>query len=159
VNIFEIFGKKATQPKGISDIPDITQMADQLLKEGKISAEQASKLKDWDSIRPDAKTSPEKFASWMKLKPDITIQQTTEAPATPAAPVASKPAEPVIPGQGLDFPDIGEMADKLANSGKISQMQAFQLKTWASVMPDKNASPAKWEAWKKAKPDVDIPGL
>jgi hypothetical protein len=51
------------------------------------------------------------------------------------------------------------MADKLANSGKISQMQAFQLKTWASVMPDKNASPAKWEAWKKAKPDVDIPGL
>ena len=159
MNIMDLFGKKATQPTGMADIPDITKMAGQLLKEGKISAEQAAKLKDWDSIRPDAKASPEKFQSWLKLKPDVTIQQTPSAPAAPAAAAENKPVGPVTLGQGLDFPDIGEMADKLANAGKISQMQAFQLKTWASVMPDKNANPAKWEAWKKAKPDVDIPGL
>ena len=158
MNIFDIFQKKVATGVGLTDIPDISKMADQLLKEGKITSDQAAQLKDWDSIRPDVKTSPEKFASWLKLKPNISVQQPPTPPPSAVAAAVSTPEERVKPVMG-DFPDIGEMADKLANEGKISQMQAFQLKTWASVMPDKDASPAKFAAWKKAKPDVDIPGL
>lgn len=157
MNIFDLFGKKTPNVRG-ADLPDISQMADQLLKEGKISAQQAARLKDWDSIRPDPKASPDKFESWMKLRPNLLEEELmpgrkADAEAKPAA-----KAEPTS-ARGLDIPDINQITDQLARDGKISQMQAFQLKTWASVMPDKNANPAKWEAWKKAKPDVDIPGF
>jgi hypothetical protein len=27
------------------------------------------------------------------------------------------------------------------------------------MKPDENASSAKWEAWKKARPDIDIPDI
>ena len=55
--------------------------------------------------------------------------------------------------------NIEELVDQQAKEGKISATQAFQLKMWNSVKPDENASSAKWEAWKKAKPDIDIPDL
>jgi len=38
-------------------------------------------------------------------------------------------------------------------------MQAAQIKMWYSVKPDKSAGLAKFEAWKKAHPAIDIPGL
>ena len=58
----------------------------------------------------------------------------------------------------LDLPDMNEVADKLFEAGKISNMQAAQLKMWYSVRPDINANRAKYEAWKKGIP-VNIPGL
>jgi hypothetical protein len=160
MNIFEIFEKKVKTGTGLPDLPDISKMADQMLKEGKISTEQAAQLKDWDSIRPDAKASPAKFESWMKLRPNISVQQPSSAPTVSEAPIVNKPEEMVKPVAGvLDLPDISEMADKLLKDGKISTMQFIQLKGWASVMPDINASRQKFDAWLKAKPDVDIPGL
>jgi hypothetical protein len=160
MNIFDIFEKKVKAGTGLPDLPDISKMADQLLKEGKISGEQAAQLKDWDSIRPDAKATPAKFESWMKLRPNISVQQPPSPAPVSEAPIVNKPEENAKPVTGvLDLPDFAEMADKLANEGKISQMQAFQLKTWNSVRPDINASRAKFDAWLKAKPDVDIPGL
>jgi len=66
------------------------------------------------------------------------------------------------PKPGMDKPaihNIDELVDQWANEGKVGPMQAFQLKVWYSVKPDENASPAKLEAWKKARPDVDIPDL
>lgn len=157
MNIFDLFGKKAPNVKG-ADLPDISQMADQLFKEGKITADQAAKIKDWDSLRPDPKASPDKFESWMKLRPNLLKEDLMGSRPPEAAGRPAEKAEPTSP-KGLDIPDINQITDQLAKEGKISQMQAFQLKTWASVMPDKNANPAKWEAWKKAKPDVDIPGF
>lgn len=162
MNIFDIFGKNAKPVKGI-DLPNISEMADQLLKDGKITPQQADQLKDWDTIRPDPKASPEKFESWMKLRPDISIkepdsQEPAQAPKHEAA-LVKKTDEKAMPAKGIEIPDIIAIADQLVKEGKISQMQAFQLKMWDSVKPDPNASPAKFESWKKAKPDVDIPGF
>jgi hypothetical protein len=53
---------------------------------------------------------------------------------------------------------IEDMVDMLANDGKVSNMEAFQLKMWAQAKPDKDAGAAKFEAWKKAQP-VDVPDL
>ena len=55
--------------------------------------------------------------------------------------------------------NIEELVDQWVNEGKISAAQGFHLKMQNSVKPDENASSAKWEAWKKAKPDIDIPDL
>ena len=58
----------------------------------------------------------------------------------------------------ISLPDEGEIADELFKQGKISNMQAAQIKMWATAKPDKNASRAKFEAWMKSQP-VDIPDL
>ena len=55
--------------------------------------------------------------------------------------------------------NIEELVDQWVNEGKISATQGFQLKMWNSMKPDENASSAKWEAWKKARPDIDIPDI
>jgi len=49
--------------------------------------------------------------------------------------------EPII-----SLPDEGEIADELFKQGKISNMQAAQLKLWATAKPDKDASCVKFEA-------------
>jgi hypothetical protein len=53
---------------------------------------------------------------------------------------------------------IDEAAEMLSNDGKISPVEAAQLKMWATAKPDKDAPAAKFEAWKKACP-VDIPDI
>lgn len=62
------------------------------------------------------------------------------------------------PQHVISFSDIGDIADKMFEDGKISNMEAAQLKLWATARPDGNAGRAKWESWKKSQP-VDIPGL
>jgi hypothetical protein len=61
-------------------------------------------------------------------------------------------------GPTINLPTIGEIADKLFEQGKVSNMEAAQLKMWATAKPDKDAAPGRLAAWKKAMP-VDIPEL
>lgn len=53
---------------------------------------------------------------------------------------------------------IEEAADRLFDAGKLSNMEAAQLKMWAQAKPDRSANEARFEAWKKAVP-VDVPEI
>jgi len=81
-----------------------------------------------------------------------------------AAPSAPAPSAPVKSDEGTGTIDLGlpktidEAADLLYGQGKISNMEAAQLKMWARAKPDKSAGAAKFEAWKKAQP-VDVPEI
>jgi Na+-transporting NADH:ubiquinone oxidoreductase subunit NqrC len=47
------------------------QRLDNLVKDGKITQEQADQLKAWEAAKPDPKADPQKFDEWLKSRPDI----------------------------------------------------------------------------------------
>ena len=44
---------------------------DKLLKEGKITSEQATKFKAWEAARPGKNATQEQFEAWMKSRPNV----------------------------------------------------------------------------------------
>ena len=52
---------------------------------------------------------------------------------------------------------MSETLSTLEREGKITEAQAQQMRRWEKTKPDKSASPEKFQAWMKARPDV--PGL
>jgi len=146
--------EKGTDP--VIRMPDEGEIADELFKQGKISNMQAAQIKMWARAKPDKNAGRAKFEAWMKMRPvDVPGLWPPDAPSdSPStADNTAEKTEPVV-----SLPTIDEMADELFKQGKISNMQAAQLKMWATARPDKNAGRAKFEAWKKAQP-VDIPDL
>jgi hypothetical protein len=49
------------------------EMLAKLVKEGKITQQQADQLKAWEAAKPDPKTDPQKFEAWLKAKPDVPL--------------------------------------------------------------------------------------
>jgi len=146
--------EERTEP--IMSLPDEGEIADELFKQGKISNMQAAQIKMWATAKPDKNASRAKFEAWMKMRPfDVPGLWPPDAP--PDRPLtmdnSEERTEPVI-----SLPAIDDIADELLKQGKISNMQAAQIKMWATAKPDNNASRAKFEAWMKSQP-VDIPDL
>jgi polyhydroxyalkanoate synthesis regulator phasin len=140
----------------IISLPDEGEIADELFKQGKISNMQAAQIKMWATAKPDKNASRAKFEAWMKMRPfDVPGLWPPDPP--PDRPLtmdnSEEKTEPII-----SLPAIDDIADELFKQGKISNMQAAQIKLWATAKPDKNASRAKFEAWMKSQP-VDIPDL
>ena len=73
--------------------PNMEEMLAKLVKEGKITQQQADQLKAWEAAKPDPKTDPQKFEAWLKARPDIPLPK-PEGPPPPGFP----------PGFPPDFP-------------------------------------------------------
>jgi hypothetical protein len=111
------------------------QRLDNLVKDGKITQEQADQLKAWEAARPDPKADPQKFDEWLKSRPDV--------------PFMGPPGPP---------PNMDEMLDKLIQDSKITQEQADQFKAWEAAKPDPKADPQKFDEWLKSRPDIPFMG-
>jgi len=156
--------------KPVLDLPDMNEVADRLFNEGKISNMQAAQLKMWYSVRPDINANRAKYEAWKKVipvdVPGLFTENTADDRPVPEKPVLDLPSIREVADKlekdskkpTLDLPDMNEVADKLFEQGKISNMQAAQLKMWYSVRPDIDTNSAKYIAWKKSIP-VDVPGL
>ena len=112
-----------------------TQRLDQLVKDGKITQQQANDLKAWEAKRPaDPKANPQQFQDWLKSRPNI--------------PALQPPPRP----------NMNEMLDQLVKDGKITQSQANELKAWEAKRPaDPKANPQQFQDWLKSRPNIQLP--
>jgi hypothetical protein len=110
-----------------------TQRLAQMVKDGKLTQLEADQLKSWESARPASSADKAQIEAWLQSRPRIAA--------------LSPPAKP----------NMAEMLAKLVKEGKITQMQADQLKAWETGRPDPKTDPQKFEAWLKARPDVPLP--
>jgi Na+-transporting NADH:ubiquinone oxidoreductase subunit NqrC len=75
------------------------QRLDNLVKDGKITQEQADQFKAWEAAKPDPKADPQKFDEWLKSRPNI--------------PFPEPPGPPPF-HRGHNCPDWQEPAPQLA---------------------------------------------
>ena len=116
--------------------PNMDEMLDKLVQDGKITQEQADQLKTWEAAKPDPKADPQKFEEWLKSRPNI--------------PSLRPPGPPTRL-------NMNEMLDNLVKDGKITQEQADQLKAWEAARPDPKADPQKFDEWLKSRPNIPFP--
>jgi polyhydroxyalkanoate synthesis regulator phasin len=112
----------------------------QLVKDGKLTQEQADQLKAWEAARPaDPKANPDAFKAWMDSRPDVPM-----------------------PGLKAKIynADHDKTLEQLVKNGKLTQAQADQLKAWWASRPsDPKDNSQAFKDWLKARPDVPLPKL
>jgi hypothetical protein len=53
--------------------PNVDEMLAKLVKDGKITQAQDDQFKAWEAGKPDPKTDPQKFETWLKARPDVPL--------------------------------------------------------------------------------------
>jgi len=143
-----------------------------LVTNGKLTQDQADKLKAWLDSRPDVpRVGPNGLDALLK-NGKITQAQYDAYQAW----LAAKPADVPLPsGLGLGGQTPDTALQNLVTSGKLTQDQADKLKAWLDSRPDvprvgpngldallKNGKITQeqydaYQAWLAAKPDVPLP--
>jgi Spy/CpxP family protein refolding chaperone len=83
----DAFKKATTEYRTAHPRPTIDERLAQLVKDGKITQEQANQIKAWEAKKPaDPKANPQQFQDWMKSRPNIQLPKPDGAPGPGLAP-------------------------------------------------------------------------